>query len=132
MLIAFAEHRHSSSALQVACLLLPLSFAYDIFWVFIQPKLTHGDSVMVKVCPFSHLNRLFLSHSFVVCCEASCYNSWLRRADAAFLHVNLLAHMGKSLLHSQLSMSLEAFSQPVLRVQCALHLLGQALTHWPT
>ena len=36
--------------LQVACVLLPLSFAYDIFWVFISPYLTHGDSVMVKVC----------------------------------------------------------------------------------
>lgn len=36
--------------LQVACVLLPLSFAYDVFWVFIQPHLTHGDSVMVKVC----------------------------------------------------------------------------------
>lgn len=36
--------------LQVACVLLPLSFAYDVFWVFIQPRLTHGDSVMVEVC----------------------------------------------------------------------------------
>ncbi|KAL3137714.1 hypothetical protein ABBQ38_004981 [Trebouxia sp. C0009 RCD-2024] len=35
--------------LKVACVLLPLSFAYDVFWVFIQPHLTHGDSVMVKV-----------------------------------------------------------------------------------
>ncbi|KAL0029595.1 hypothetical protein WJX79_006932 [Trebouxia sp. C0005] len=35
--------------IKVACVLLPLSFFYDIFWVFIQPYLTHGDSVMVKV-----------------------------------------------------------------------------------
>lgn len=35
--------------LQVACILLPLCFVYDVFWVFLQPLLTNGDSVMVKV-----------------------------------------------------------------------------------
>lgn len=36
--------------LRVACVLLPLCFAYDIFWVFLQPLLTGSDtSVMVEV-----------------------------------------------------------------------------------
>lgn len=39
--------------LQVACLLLPLCFLYDVFWVFIQPLLTDGPSVMVKVTLYS-------------------------------------------------------------------------------
>jgi len=47
----FAQHLRPgpADAVQVACVLLPLSFFYDVFWVFIQPYLTHGDSVMVKV-----------------------------------------------------------------------------------
>lgn len=36
--------------LRVACVLLPLCFLYDVFWVFIQPLLTGGGtSVMVEV-----------------------------------------------------------------------------------
>lgn len=36
--------------LRVACVLLPLCFFYDIFWVFLQPMLTGGGtSVMVEV-----------------------------------------------------------------------------------
>lgn len=36
--------------LRVACVLLPLCFAYDVFWVFLQPMLTGGGtSVMVEV-----------------------------------------------------------------------------------
>eukprot|EP00191_Tetraselmis_sp_GSL018_P002793 CAMPEP_0177615842 /NCGR_PEP_ID=MMETSP0419_2-20121207/23745_1 /TAXON_ID=582737 /ORGANISM="Tetraselmis sp., Strain GSL018" /LENGTH=693 /DNA_ID=CAMNT_0019113675 /DNA_START=154 /DNA_END=2238 /DNA_ORIENTATION=+ len=35
--------------LKVAMILLPLAFFYDVFWVFIQPMLTHSASVMVKV-----------------------------------------------------------------------------------
>jgi signal peptide peptidase-like protein 2B len=36
--------------LRVACVLLPLCFAYDVFWVFLQPMLTgSGTSVMVEV-----------------------------------------------------------------------------------
>ncbi|MEW5316705.1 MAG: hypothetical protein WDW38_008057 [Sanguina aurantia] len=35
--------------MQVACILLPLVFCYDIFFVFVQPWLTGGDSVMVRV-----------------------------------------------------------------------------------
>ena len=39
----------AEACLQVACILLPLCFLYDVFWVFLQPLLTNGDSVMVKV-----------------------------------------------------------------------------------
>lgn len=36
--------------LRVACVLLPLCFFYDVFWVFLQPMLTGGGtSVMVEV-----------------------------------------------------------------------------------
>lgn len=38
-----------NACVQVASILLPLCFVYDVFWVFLQPLLTHGDSVMVKV-----------------------------------------------------------------------------------
>ena len=34
---------------QVACILLPLCFLYDIFWVFITPLIMGGKSVMVEV-----------------------------------------------------------------------------------
>jgi hypothetical protein len=34
---------------QVACILLPLCFTYDIFWVFIEPMIIGGTSVMVEV-----------------------------------------------------------------------------------
>ena len=37
------------SSLRVACVLLPLCFAYDVFWVFIEPLLFGGQSVMVEV-----------------------------------------------------------------------------------
>ncbi len=33
----------------MACILLPLSFAYDVFWVFLEPMLMGGPSVMVEV-----------------------------------------------------------------------------------
>ena len=39
------------ACVQVACILLPLCFLYDVFWVFLQPLLTHSDSVMVDVRP---------------------------------------------------------------------------------
>jgi hypothetical protein len=35
---------------QVASVLLPLCFLYDIFWVFLQPLLLGGPSVMVQAC----------------------------------------------------------------------------------
>lgn len=35
--------------MQVACILLPLCFVYDIFWVFIEPLIMGGTSVMVEV-----------------------------------------------------------------------------------
>lgn len=35
--------------LKVALILLPIAFCYDVFWVFIQPLLTHSESVMVRV-----------------------------------------------------------------------------------
>ena len=35
--------------LKVACILLPCCFLYDVFWVFIQPLLLGGKSVMVSV-----------------------------------------------------------------------------------
>ncbi|KAJ9515138.1 hypothetical protein QJQ45_028935, partial [Haematococcus lacustris] len=35
--------------LQVACILLPLLFFYDVFWVFLSPLLFNGTSVMVEV-----------------------------------------------------------------------------------
>ena len=35
---------------QVASVLLPLCFLYDIFWVFLQPLLLGGPSVMVEAC----------------------------------------------------------------------------------
>lgn len=59
-----------ADAVQVACVLLPLSFFYDIFWVFIQPYLTHGDSVMVKV--LSHPLSAWLVCSLTLyaqCCK---------------------------------------------------------------
>ena len=40
---------HDVRCLQVACVLLPLCFCYDVFWVFLQPLLTDGPSVMVEV-----------------------------------------------------------------------------------
>lgn len=37
-------------SMRVACILLPLCFAYDVFWVFVQPLLFgDGTSVMVEV-----------------------------------------------------------------------------------
>lgn len=35
--------------LRVACVLLPLCFFYDVFWVFLSPYLFKGESVMVQV-----------------------------------------------------------------------------------
>mmetsp|Transcript_10247 Transcript_10247/g.26088 ORF Transcript_10247/g.26088 Transcript_10247/m.26088 type:complete len:574 (+) Transcript_10247:269-1990(+) len=35
--------------LKVALILLPMAFCYDVFWVFLQPLLTHGESAMVRV-----------------------------------------------------------------------------------
>ena len=40
--------------MQVACILLPLCFLYDIFWVFITPVIMGGKSVMVEVGMFAH------------------------------------------------------------------------------
>ena len=36
---------------QVASVLLPLCFLYDVFWVFLQPLLIGGPSVMVQARP---------------------------------------------------------------------------------
>ena len=56
--------------LQVACILLPLCFLYDIFWVFLQPLLTHSDSVMVDVSFPSHCTpQGFLFNLSVVICS---------------------------------------------------------------
>ena len=48
---AGTAHIHTSTPfLQIACILLPLTFTYDVFWVFIQPMLFGGGkSVMVEV-----------------------------------------------------------------------------------
>ncbi len=35
--------------LQVASILLPMAFLYDVWWVFLQPLVTGGDSVMIVV-----------------------------------------------------------------------------------
>ncbi|KAL6768103.1 PSL2 [Auxenochlorella protothecoides x Auxenochlorella symbiontica] len=35
--------------LATACILLPLAFLYDVWWVFLQPLVTGGPSVMVEV-----------------------------------------------------------------------------------
>ena len=35
---------------QVATILLGSMLCYDVFWVFIQPRLSHSSSVMVEVC----------------------------------------------------------------------------------
>ncbi|KAK9828615.1 hypothetical protein WJX72_001047 [[Myrmecia] bisecta] len=35
--------------IKVACILLPLCFVYDVFWVFIQPQLFNAPSVMIQV-----------------------------------------------------------------------------------
>ena len=40
--------------MQVACILLPLCFMYDIFWVFITPVIMGGKSVMVEVRTLPH------------------------------------------------------------------------------
>lgn len=37
------------SPMQVACILLPLAFVYDVWWVFLQPAVTGSESVMVEV-----------------------------------------------------------------------------------
>jgi hypothetical protein len=37
---------------QVACILLPLCFAYDVFWVLLEPRIMGGPSVMVEVLLF--------------------------------------------------------------------------------
>mmetsp|Transcript_35632 Transcript_35632/g.79248 ORF Transcript_35632/g.79248 Transcript_35632/m.79248 type:complete len:564 (-) Transcript_35632:687-2378(-) len=37
------------SNIKVTCILLPLAFVYDIFWVFISPLFFNGESVMVEV-----------------------------------------------------------------------------------
>lgn len=37
------------TSLQVATILLGSMAAYDVFWVFIQPRLSHSSSVMVEV-----------------------------------------------------------------------------------
>ncbi|KAL6753469.1 signal peptide peptidase-like protein [Haematococcus lacustris] len=37
------------SSMKVACILLPLLFFYDVFWVFLSPLLFNGTSVMVEV-----------------------------------------------------------------------------------
>lgn len=42
-----------AAVMQVACILLPLCFAYDIFWVFITPLMMGGKSVMVEVRPLT-------------------------------------------------------------------------------
>ena len=50
--IVAAEGRTDSElacGVQVACILLPLCFLYDIFWVFITPLIMGGKSVMVEV-----------------------------------------------------------------------------------
>lgn len=41
------------SCLQVACILLSLCLVYDVFWVFVQPLVTHSSSVMVTVSKHS-------------------------------------------------------------------------------
>ncbi|GAX77142.1 hypothetical protein CEUSTIGMA_g4588.t1 [Chlamydomonas eustigma] len=46
------------SSLKVACILLPLAFLYDVFWVFIQPRIFGGGkSVMVEVAEGGGLNE---------------------------------------------------------------------------
>mmetsp|Transcript_27243 Transcript_27243/g.73614 ORF Transcript_27243/g.73614 Transcript_27243/m.73614 type:complete len:548 (-) Transcript_27243:211-1854(-) len=37
------------ASIKVACVLLPLCFLYDIFWVFLSPYFFGGESVMVEV-----------------------------------------------------------------------------------
>ena len=37
--------------MQVASLLLLLCLGYDVFWVFLQPLFSGGQSVMVEVTP---------------------------------------------------------------------------------
>jgi hypothetical protein len=45
---------HTQTTDQVALILLPIAFCYDVFWVFIQPLLTHSESVMVRVRALPH------------------------------------------------------------------------------
>ena len=52
-----------SAVMQVACILLPLCFAYDIFWVFITPLMMGGKSVMVEVRPLTR-NPWPLEHAY--------------------------------------------------------------------
>lgn len=44
--------------LKVASVLLPLAFVYDVWWVFIQPLVTGGDSVMIAVASGSNTEQL--------------------------------------------------------------------------
>lgn len=47
--VCFTSLPCDACTLQVACILLPLAFAYDVFWVFLSPLLFNGTSVMVEV-----------------------------------------------------------------------------------
>jgi signal peptide peptidase-like protein 2B len=45
-------------SMKVACVLLPLCFFYDVFWVFLQPLIWHTDSsVMVTVAEGAGVNE---------------------------------------------------------------------------
>jgi hypothetical protein len=68
---------------QVACVLLPLCFLYDIFWVFLQPLLLGGPSVMVQACATrTHACCFILSGpagSMHVCMHAELAAMWVCR-----------------------------------------------------
>ncbi|KAF5840585.1 signal peptide peptidase-domain-containing protein [Dunaliella salina] len=44
-------------SIKVACILLPLCFLYDIFWVFLSPYFFGGESVMVEVAHGGSMNE---------------------------------------------------------------------------
>jgi len=51
---------------QVATILLGSMLCYDVFWVFIQPRLSNSSSVMVEVCYLLRMERC--THQALLAC----------------------------------------------------------------
>ena len=56
-LMVFILRQFRLPNLRVACVLLPLAFVYDVWWVFIQPLVFHDQSVMVSVATGASLKE---------------------------------------------------------------------------
>lgn len=56
-LMVFILRQFRLPNLRVASVLLPLAFIYDVWWVFIQPRVFHDQSVMVSVATGASLRE---------------------------------------------------------------------------